>query len=129
MGRRRVIERLGLDPPPSQLVDRRVVGNRQQPAREPALRVVAVEPLERLDEGVLGQLLGTRRVANHPGHQGEDRPLETADQLLKCALGTVESPANQVGVCGSHMAGRLAEATRLRGQGPILADPLDERHY
>jgi hypothetical protein len=97
--------------------------------------VVGLEAAKRLDERVLRELLGSRRVAEDADDDGEDRPLVPADELLACFLGSGENPVDQLSVGGSRGSRRLNDELcfsllyeRRRCQvagGPFWAVPED----
>src|SRR5439155_16995317 len=71
---------------PPYLIDRRMVGNREEPARKFSFRRISVEFYKRFDKGVLRQFLRARRIANHPKYHGKDRPFVSLHELLKSAI-------------------------------------------
>ena len=81
LGVRRAVERERVQLAPAQVIDGRVVGDLEDPGRELEFRTVGLDGVERLDEGLLRQILRQLPVAHHAVEQGEDRPLVAADQL------------------------------------------------
>ena len=85
--------RLQLSPP--QVIDRDVVGDLEQPARQLEFRPIAVEVVQDLDERVLSEVLGQLAVADHPIDEREDRPLVSTDQLAKRRRRALAGPARR----------------------------------
>ena len=98
----RLLDRLGIERALPQLVDCHVMRNREEPGRKLALHVVGVQRPERLDERVLGQLLRSPRVADHPCDQPVDRALIAHDDLAERRLSPFERSTNQFDVAGRH---------------------------
>ena len=63
---RRAVDAHRVELSPPQMIDRDVVGDLEQPARELELRPVAVDVVQDLDERVLRQVLGQLAIADHP---------------------------------------------------------------
>ena len=82
----------------SQVIDRHVVGDLEQPARELELGPVPVDVVQHLDEGVLREILGDLAVANHTENQGEDRPLVPSEKLAERRLPPLLGERDDVGV-------------------------------
>ena len=80
------------------MVDRDVVRDLEQPARELELGPVAIDVVEHLDEGVLRQVFGHFPVAHHPEDQREDGPLVSPHQLSKCRLAPFLRERGDVGI-------------------------------
>ena len=97
---------------PAQVVDRRVVRDLEQPARELPRRVVGVEAAEGLDEDLLRQVLGRARVLDHAHDQAVDRPLEARHQLAEGLLRAGQGARHQLGV-GLHLEARFWYTSRL----------------
>ena len=67
-------------------VDGGVVGDAEQPARQPSRRVERGEAAKGLDERLLCEVLGERPIAGHAGDEADDRPLIPAHDLLEGRL-------------------------------------------
>ena len=80
------------------MIDRDVVGDLEQPARELELGAVPIDVVQDLDEGVLRQVLGELAIAHHAIDEREDRPLVPADQLAKRRLAPLLGQRDDVGV-------------------------------
>jgi hypothetical protein len=92
------IERDGRNPRSSERVERRVVRDAEQPGGQPPLRVERGKTAERLDEGVLREILGQRGIAGDAEDEPDDRPLIPADDLLDGSLRTGQRLGNQPGL-------------------------------
>ena len=69
-----------------QMIDRQIVRDLEQPARQLELGGVALDVVERLDEGVLRELLRRLSISHHAIHEREHGPLVAAHQLPKRCL-------------------------------------------
>src|SRR5690606_13977307 len=107
------------------MVDCRVVGDLEDPGRELVLGAVRVERVERLDEGLLRQVLRQLQVPHQAEHEREDRPLVTAEQL---AVGRLVSGARQDHdfLVGSRCHRVPGEALAAGRRGRLLAGALGE---
>src|SRR5437762_9765949 len=83
---------------PPEMIDRDVVRDLEQPARELELGPIAVDVVEDLDERVLGQVLGELPVTHHPEDEREDRAFVPANQLAKCGIAPLLGQRDDVGV-------------------------------
>src|SRR6185295_14261235 len=79
-------ERYRVERRPAQVVEGRVVGDLEQPAREAAGRVEGVEPAKGLQEDLLSDVLGRRGIAHHAHDQAEDRALVAHDEVVERPL-------------------------------------------
>ena len=68
------------------MVDRDVVGDLEQPARELELRPVLVDVVQDLDERVLREILGGGAITHHPEDEGKDRSFVAAHELPERVL-------------------------------------------
>lgn len=91
------VDRHRLGPEAAQRIDRRVVCDAEQPAREPPRRVERREVAEGLDERFLRQIFGEAPVADRPRDQADDRTLEPPDNLLERGLRSRKRLGNQTG--------------------------------
>ena len=80
------------------MVDRNVVGDLEQPARQLELRTIAIDVVEDLDEGVLRQVLGDFAVPHHAEDQRKDRALITTDEFPVRGLLPVLCKRDEIGV-------------------------------
>ena len=85
---RRAVERKRVEFAPAQVIDRRVVGDLEDPGGELELGAIGLDRVERLDERLLRQVLRQLAVPHHAEEQREDRPLVAADQLTVRRLAT-----------------------------------------
>jgi hypothetical protein len=74
------------------------VGDAEEPGRQPPPRVEPGEIAEGLDERVLREILGERRIAGDAGDEPDDRPLIAADDVLDSGLGTGQRLGDQPGL-------------------------------
>src|SRR6185437_9029833 len=72
---RRAVEREGIQLAPSEMIDRRIVGDLEYPGGKFEFGAIRLDGIERLDEGLLGQVLGQLAVAYHSEQESEHRPL------------------------------------------------------
>ena len=63
------------------MIDRDVVGDLEQPAREFELGPIAIDVVQHFDEGFLRQIFGGLLLAYHAINEREHRPLVALDQL------------------------------------------------
>ena len=63
------------------MIDGRVVRDLEDPGGELELGAVRFDGVERLDEGLLREILGQLAVAHHAEDQRKDRPFVPPDQL------------------------------------------------
>src|SRR5215216_2396626 len=80
------------------MIDRDVVGDLEEPARELELGPIAVDVIQDLDEGVLRQILGQLPVADHAEDERKDGSLIPADQLTERGISTLLGQRDDVGV-------------------------------
>ena len=78
------------------MIDRRVVRDLEDPGGELELGAVGIDRVERLDEGLLGEILGQLAVAHHAEEQGKDRTLVAPDQLAVGGLLAGAGPQNHL---------------------------------
>src|SRR5207237_9703526 len=79
-------------------IDRDVVGDLEQPARQLEFRTVPVDVIQNLDEGVLRQILGELAIAHHAVAEGEYRPLVTPDQFSERRVSPLLRQRSDIGV-------------------------------
>src|SRR6266550_3471108 len=84
LGVRRAVERERVQLPAPQMIDRGVVGDLEDPGRELELGTIGLDGVERLDEGLLGEILRQLTIPDHAKEEGEDRTLVSANQLAIC---------------------------------------------
>ena len=94
------------------------MGDAEEPTREPARRVEGREAAERLDEGLLGEVLGKRPVARHPRDEADDRALIPAHDLLEGRLGAGQGLGDDPG---------LAYGFQIDRDGAVLSVKLTQR--
>ena len=96
----------------AQVIDRDVVRDLEQPARQPEFGPIPVDVVQDLDERVLCQVLRRLAIAHHAIDEREDRPLVAPDQFAKCILAPPLRPAGRRrhpgGSGGRGCAGALA---------------------
>src|SRR5688572_349681 len=63
------------------MIDRRIVGDLEYPGGELVLRAVRFDRVQRLDEGLLCEILGELAVAHHAVEQREERALVAPHEL------------------------------------------------
>ena len=78
---RRALDADRVEPTAAQVIDRDVVRDLEQPAREFELGPVAIDVVEDLDERFLRQVLGRLPVAHHAENQRKYGPLIPREQL------------------------------------------------
>ena len=100
-----VVERQFLRAAAPHRINRRVVRNPEDPVRELESRVERPEVGEHLEEDVLRQLLGQRRVSKHPRQQVVDAALVTVDEGLKAIVEPGQRSFHQL--CVSHGRSQL----------------------
>jgi hypothetical protein len=74
------------------------VGNPEDPARKPARRVEAREITKCLEERLLRDVFGERRIANDPRDQVVRRTLVPADDLVEGGLGSAQRQRDELRV-------------------------------
>jgi len=85
-------------PAPPQSVDGRVVRDAEKPARKAAAGVERAEPPICLEECLLCEIFGQRRIVDHPREQAQHRTLVAADDLPEGRLGAGSGVGNEAGV-------------------------------
>jgi len=73
----------GLELALAEVIDREVVRDLEEPARELELGAVAIDVIEDLDEGLLREVLGGLAIAHHAEDQREDGPLVAPHELAE----------------------------------------------
>jgi hypothetical protein len=63
------------------MIDCDVVGDLEQPTRQLELGPVAIDVVQDLDEGVLGEILGNLAIPHHPEDQRENGALVSTDEF------------------------------------------------
>ena len=71
---------------PAQGLQEFVVGDLHEPGRKVAAAAIARQPVPGADEGVLGQIVGQRRVAGYPREVAADPALVAAHELAEGRL-------------------------------------------
>ena len=95
---RRSVDADGVELALSKVIDRHVVGDLEQPARELELGPVLVDVIEDLDERVLRQILGDLAVPYHTENEREDRTLVPAEKLAECRFPPLLGEGDDVGI-------------------------------
>ncbi len=114
----------GVELPLTQMIDRHVVGDLEQPRRELEVRAVAIEVREHLDEGVLREVFGQLPIADHAIDEREDGPLVPLDQLSMCRVPPLQGEGDDVGIGeireieGAEHDGRCGSPRPVRGGKP-----------
>ena len=78
------------------------------------------KPAEHLEERVLGQVLGKRRILHQPGDQVVDGPLEAPDQRGARIAGACARSDGQIGVaerCRVIVVGPVGKGRSSKGHG------------
>jgi hypothetical protein len=86
----------------------------EQPAGEASRRIEGGEVAERLDEGLLGQVLGLRAIAGDARDQADDRPLVAGDELLESRLRAGERLDDEPGFAYRFQVNRDGQIPRRR---------------
>ncbi|MEO7731397.1 MAG: hypothetical protein ABIY55_10520 [Kofleriaceae bacterium] len=91
-----------------------VLADREQPGRERPRGVVALEVIERAQEGLLGDVLGVRGVGQPAREEGHQARAEAHDQLVErdAAAGTC---ASRELLGGDRGLGGLGRGHHVRG--------------
>ena len=96
------------------MIDRDVVRDLEEPARELEFGPIAVDVVQDLDERVLRQVFGQFAIAHHAIDEREDRPLVAANQLAIRRLASLLRERDDVGV---REVGEVENGNRLHSRG------------
>ena len=116
-----------MGPVTAQVIERRVVGDLQDPRREPQPHIERPQAAEDLRERLLCQVFGRARILHHPDDQVEHGPLIAADDLARGRLVPGEGLADNLRVRRGGEVGSLERRSGLE-TAHMRSGQSDERH-